>query len=143
MSSTGLIVLSQLEKVSSLSEDEDILALFVCLASFTYEDDPWNCRRVQQKALALINTYLKPTLLPRILTRLLSDWVKPLFAKSRSSAITPQGRKSIKSLPTNTHSDFDIEAKPWKYRKMYIVTVFQWILKQLNVRSFQDWTGIY
>ena len=81
--------------------------------------------------------HLPPDHLPDLLHHLLQERVKPIFAKSKNPAITPQGRKAIDPLPTNDtmHSDLDIESKPWKYRVVYIVTVFRWILMHLNVRT--------
>lgn len=72
-----------------------------------------------------------------VLHALLEERIKPLFARSKNPAVTQQGRKAIDPLPINAtaHSDMDVEAKPWKYRDMYIVTVFQWVLKHLDVSS--------
>jgi len=67
---------------------------------------------------------------------LLRERIKPLFAKSKNSAITPAGRKAITPLPVPIQHGVDEEVlKPWKYGDCYIVTVLEWVLQQLDVCS--------
>jgi len=67
---------------------------------------------------------------------LLRERIKPLFAKSKNPAVTPAGRKAITPLPVPIeHGVDEVEIKPWKYGDCYIVTVFEWVLQQLDVCS--------
>lgn len=77
----------------------------------------------------------RPTRIQTLLTKLLHENVKPAFAKSKNSAVTPAGRKAISALPPKLEASIDeIKLKPWKYSQVYIVTVFEWILRHLDVR---------
>ena len=72
----------------------------------------------------------------QLATDLLKEKIKPLFAKSKNPAITAAGRKAISPLPVPIeHSIDESELKPWKCRDVYIVTVFEWALRQLDVLS--------
>ena len=137
MSLSGILVLSRLQEAKPLSADESVVAILTCLASFTNLNDPWTCPKARDHACSLSGVYAGSGNLSTILTGLLQERVKPLFAQTRNPAITQQGRKAIDPLPiaTAAHSDLDDENKPWKYRNAYIVTVFQWGLSQLDVRT--------
>lgn len=133
----GLGLLSHLQKEFPLSKEEPTIDLFACLASYSNTSDSWTSLEARNSAQYLLEDYVSSECLPATLTDLLTERVKPLFAKSKNPAITPQGRKAIDPRPNNdnAHSDLDAEAKPWKYQDVYIVTVFQWILGQLYVGS--------
>lgn len=90
-----------------------------------------------QQARSLAENSVLPENISGVLHALLHERIKPLFARSKNPAVTQQGRKAIDPLPVNAtaHSDIDVEAKPWKYRDMYIVTVFRWVLKHLDVST--------
>ncbi len=137
MSLSGILLLSRLEKVQPLSEDESVVTIFTCLASFTDSSDPWTCPEAREHAYSLSEHYAASAALSTILTGLLQARVKPLFARTKNPAITQEGRKAIDPLlsAATAHSDLDGETKPWKYRDAYIVTVFQWILNHLDVRT--------
>lgn len=131
----GLLLLSRLPKDVPLDSDDSTVPVFSCLASFSDESDPWTSPKTQELACSLAKEYAVPDHLPALLHGLLQERIKPLFAKSKNPAITQQGRKAIDPLPSNgtAHGDLDTESKPWKYRDVYIVTVFRWILKHLDV----------
>lgn len=137
MSLSGIFLLSLLQEAKPLSEDESVVTILTCLASFTDLNDPWTCPEARDHACSLSGIYAASGNLSTILTGLLQERVKPLFAKTKNPAITQQGRKAINPLPiaTAAHSDLDEESKPWKYRDSYIVTVFQWVLSHLDVRT--------
>lgn len=137
MSLSGIQLLSRLENIEPLSEDESVVTILTCLASFTDLNDPWTYSEAKDHACVLSEHYAATANLSTILTGLLQARVKPLFAKTKNPAITQQGRKAIDPLPSaaTAHSDLDGETKPWKYRDAYIVTVFQWGLNHLDVRT--------
>ena len=132
----GLAVLSHLQEWAPMSPREPNVAVLTCLASFSNEDDAWNCSKAREQALVLAEDYINSSHLPALLTRILQTRIKPLFSKSTNPAITRQGRKAIDPIPSNAtlHSDLDASTKPWKYRDVYIVTAFQWVLNHLSVR---------
>lgn len=137
MSLSGILLLAHLQKIQPPSEDKHVVTILACLASFTDSNDPWTSPEARDHACFLSEAYAASTNLSTILTGLLQERVKPLFAKTKNSAITQQGRKAINPLPSaaTAHSDLDGEAKPWKYRDAYIVTAFQWVLNHLDVRT--------
>ena len=140
MSLAGILLLARLQKTEPLSEDEHVLTILTCLASYTDPIDPWTCPQARDHACSLSEDYAASENLPTVLTGLLLERIKPLFAGTSNPAITHQGRKAIHPLPSaaTAHGDLDGEAKPWKYRDAYSVTVFQWALKYLDVRDSID-----
>lgn len=133
----GLQLLSHLQELLPVSPPESTIMLYTCLASFSDSDDAWTSQTAEQQAQDLAETSITPDQIPGLIHALLEERVKPLFARSRNPAITQQGRKAINPLPipTSASIDVDVEAKPWKYGDMYIVTVFQWVLHHLDVSS--------
>ncbi|MCJ1461368.1 hypothetical protein MMC28_011750 [Mycoblastus sanguinarius] len=140
MNLKGLSLMSHLQKLTPLSKDESNVKVLTCLAAFTDENDPWTCPGAQKKASVLIKDYLNSSNQPILFSRLLQERVRPLFARSKNPAITPQGRKAINPLPSTAiaNSDLDDAVKPWKYRDVYIVTVFQWVLDHLDESSVES-----
>ena len=112
----------------------------ICLASFTRANDPWTSHVSLAEASSLLGVYVKmskaePGRFQALLTNLLCEYVKPAFVKSKNSAITPAGRKAITALPPRLEASIDeTKSKPWKYGQIYLITVFEWILGQLDVR---------
>ena len=136
MGEMGLILLSNLE-ISDIPSNEGLsVDILICLSSYSDASDPWTSLEAQKQALDLLN---KLDHLPTYYTNVLRDRIKPLFAMSKNPAVTPQGRRAIDPLPSNYTAliDADAEIKPWKYRRIYLITVFQWILGQLNVSLYQ------
>jgi len=133
----GLLLLSHLQKLAPLSSKDSKTAVYTCLASFGDDSDPWTSSEAGKLARSLAEDMVVPEKISEVLHALLQEKIRPLFAKVKNPAVTQQGRKAIDPLPIDTtaHSDRDVEAKPWKYRDMYIVTVFQWVLKHLNVST--------
>lgn len=140
MSLQGLSILSHLQKLAPFSSNESSIALYTCLASFSDDSDPWTSSKATEEARSLAEDSVVSENIPGVLHALLQERIKPLFARSKNPAVTQQGRKAIDPLPINAtvHSDMDVEAKPWKYRDMYIVTVYQWVLKRLDVSPFDS-----
>ena len=137
MSLSGLVLLARLQKLKPPSEDEHVVSILTCLASFTDLNDSWTCSKAKDQAHSLLENHTFYGKLSTAFTRLLQERIKPLFAKTNNPAITQQGQRAIDPLPSSAtaHSDLDDEAKPWKYRNAYSVTVFQWVLEHLDVRT--------
>ena len=139
-----LRLISHLQELDVPSIEESPVDLFLALASFTHPEDSWTTQASYEQANDLLYIYLKPLRtnpekLETLLTSLLREKVKVLFSKSKNPSITEAGRKAIFPLPAPMeHSIDETDIKPWKYRDIYIVTVFEWILKHLDVRSLND-----
>ena len=135
----GLRLLFHLTGPVALLNEDPSAALLTSLASFKDPRDPWTSQEASTEAHALLEHYLDgtkgvPKKLDALLTALLREKVKPLFAKSKSKEITEQGRKAISAVPCPfVSSDLEATIKPWKHQDVYIVTVLKWILGQLTV----------
>ena len=108
-----------------------------CISAFTHVKDPWTRLESIEVAQGLLTSYLEiidPRQCGELINSLLRETVRPLFTKSKSNAITGQGRKAINpSRGDLVALGSDIEVKPWKHRQVYVVTVFRWALEQLSV----------
>ena len=137
MSISGILLLARLQDIEPLSGNEHVVAILNCLASFTDLSDPWTCPKSSDCACSLLKNYAAFENPSTAFTGLLQERIKPLFAEAKNPAITQQGRRAINPIHSSAtaHIDLDSEAKPWKYRDAYSVTVFQWVLKQLDVRT--------
>lgn len=135
MSLHGLSLLSHLQEIIPLSSQVSRTAVYTCLTSFSEDSDPWVSSEAEDLARSLAEDIVVPEKISEVIYALLQEKIRPLFAKVKNPAVTQQGRKAIDPLriDTTAHSDMDVETKPWKYRDMYIVTVFQWVLKHLDV----------
>lgn len=137
---TGLRLLLHLRRIEDSYGHELPAGVMICLASFTHADDPWTSQISLAEASSLLGVYVKmlkaePGQFQTLLTNLLREHVKPAFVKSKTSAITPAGRKAMIALPPRHEASIDeTKSKPWKYGQVYIITVFEWILGQLDVR---------
>ena len=134
----GLLLLCHLRRLLPPPQDGPDgpdTAVLTCLAAFSDKNDPWNSSSAQELASDLIKDYTGSSRLPSMLTSILQKHVKALFSRTENPAITPQGRKAINPRPSNIamHSDLDAEIKPWKFRNVYIVTVFRWVLQCFDV----------
>lgn len=142
MKSAGLQLLSHLDRLR-LSGPEASATLIACLASSTNPQDPWTSLDSYDLAQALLSNHLRikdsqtirkpPQTHDALLKDLLLNHVKPLFVKSKNPLLTAQARKAISPLPgPNVPSDLESSNKPWKFQSPHIVTIFQWILTQLD-----------
>ena len=149
MNVAGISLLSHLEEMYPLADEEEqeeeeerretTVSLVVCLSSFTDPRDQWSGPEASQLAHLLLSTILQrfrveTKRLQALIAVLLKTRVKPLFAKSRNPTVTAQGRKAIDPAPTiYMVGEAESEIKPWKFQHVYIVTVFRWILQNLDV----------
>lgn len=138
MKVAGLRLLSHLQDLQVPRSDSSA-ALLACLATFTNLEDLWTNEDAFNLAHSMLAKHLEsvkhaaPNRFDSLITQLLLDYVKPLFLKCKSSVLTDQGRKAIAPLPGNAvPSDFESGSKPWKFQSPHIVTIFQWILEQLD-----------
>lgn len=145
MNLAGLHLLSHLERIHPAYDKKSTLSLLSCVISFLKPQEAWSSPEIADLANAFTCRILdgfecKQQKIQFAIIGLLEDHVKPQFAMSRSSALTGQGRKAI-YLATNNqiYSDDEAQIKPWKFDHVYIVTVLQWIMENLDVRIFDAW----
>jgi len=148
MAVAGMRLLSHLQHLVPGFQEQSSpdLDLVICLASFTDDRDTWTRPEALEAATTLLDDYLvrfttdDPNALTKLLTNLLQTRLRPRFAKSKTNAITEQGRKAAFPLPNAAEtSGGETEVKPWKYTEVYIVTVFRWILRHLTVWVPSQW----
>lgn len=142
MNLAGLHLLSHLERICPTHDRKSTLSLLSCVISFLEPQEAWSSPETAELANAFTGRILndfecKQQKVQFAIIGLLEDHVKPQFAMSKSSALTGQGRKAIYLTTDNqTYSDDEARIKPWKFDHMYIVTVLQWIMENLDVRIF-------
>lgn len=73
----------------------------------------------------------------------LTDFLRPLFAKSRPATVTVSGRPAAFPEPPSRYGQGEgfgggeeiLNAKPWKYTRRYAVTVFGWAVENTDVSN--------
>ena len=134
MSVSGILLLARLQHIEPLSDDEHVVNVLTCLASFTDLTDPWTCSKARDHAYLLSEAYAYSENLQTSITGLLQERIKPLFARTKYPAITQQSFNPLASAAV-AHNELAGDAKPWKYGNAYSVTVFLWVLKHSDVRN--------
>ena len=125
---------------SHLRSRDPAIDLVTCLASYTDSRDPWITPEANHDAGQILQSLLEDAgtaTEAKVLSQVLTESVKPRFVKSKSPAVTEQGRRVIHPLPQPLEaSDTETSNKPWKFRDVYIVTVYRWVLSRLDVSPF-------
>lgn len=141
MAVAGIRLLTHLQGLVPALRDSLPVGLVTSLASYTDARDAWTESEAANAANALLEervrvcTAAESKFTSDLITELLQDRIKPLFMKSKNTAITAQGRKADFPLPAAIEpSASEVELKPWKFRDLYIVPVFGWVLSMLDVR---------
>ena len=136
----GLHLLSRLQRITSNQDGDQLLRLIVCLAAFTDQRDPWSSPAASEQAVLNLDRILEvgerdgqPNI-QATLTDLLQLHVKPVFVKFKTPTITKQGRRAIDpALRTVVPHESEEETQPWKFSKAYTVSIYGWVLGQLDV----------
>lgn len=143
-STVAIRVLVILNSVLPIPKHTKPQAVIVSLAAFTDERDSWVAAEACHTATDLLQAYLDDTRqtkgeFPSVAGALLKDHIRPLFAKSKNPAITSKGRKNIRTVQAGYDLNLvDPESRLWKYRYPYIVSLFRWILQNINVRVLSE-----
>lgn len=145
-SSIGTSVLHCLNSILAIHKlDHEVqVEVITALAAFTRRADPWTTEQALHQASSLLNTYkssaaavckAKDGSLVPLLGDMLKNVVKPAFARTKTQAITPAGRRAEHPIPAPRldPSLFDEGSKPWKYKDVYVATVLGWIVEQYRV----------
>ena len=139
MAAAGLRLLSHLHGLTPSIVSESSVEMFLCLAAFTDERDQWTSPEAFEEAKTMLENYVDlskdgTVKAQALITRTLLTEIKPLFAKTKNPAITQQGRKAIRPIPgAPKGTDLENESKPWKFHDIHIITVFRWLLMNLDV----------
>lgn len=114
--------------------------VLLSLLVFTSSRDPWTTPPSLSSAQLLLSKYAHQTQTTEFLINyILQSIIRPLFSKSKPSAITSSGRKAMpSSAPPKRFeaADMDRSTKPWKYEAVYSVTVFRRAVEHTPVRPF-------
>ncbi|CDM31237.1 hypothetical protein CBS147339_60 [Penicillium roqueforti] len=115
---------------------DNVADILLAGACFVNQQNPWVTSESYNATSMLMNvwvqdTHLANTFWPAI-DFILKERIRPLFAKTKNSAITSAGRKNFhpQTLPRFGSSDLDASAKPWKTTDVYVESVLSWILSQ-------------
>lgn len=109
------------------------------LIAFTDKGDPWTVQNSISRVQAIL-FQCKEQLESKgfLVDFLLRDTIRPLFLKSKPAAITATGRKAMPtSAPPRRFeaADMDPANKPWKFKNVWAITVFSWVVEQAEVRD--------
>ncbi|KAL4950207.1 hypothetical protein BDW69DRAFT_197456 [Aspergillus filifer] len=142
-SALALFGIQALNSVLPLREAEAVEDVIMSVASFTSEADPWTTDKTRGSSRRILNDFIETSdssFYWATIESILRSRVRPLFAKSKNTAITESGRKNFHPVPLPRFdlSILDPESKPWKTRDAYIITVFSWVLSQYKTADLGE-----
>ncbi|KAI0428835.1 hypothetical protein F5Y09DRAFT_357364 [Xylaria sp. FL1042] len=82
----------------------------------------------------------------------LTGFLRPIFAKSRSTGVTASGRPAAFPEPSSRYTQGDgfgggaddiTVMKPWKYKQQYAITVFEWSVENADTDLLQEHWPLY
>ncbi|RDW80823.1 hypothetical protein BP5796_05521 [Coleophoma crateriformis] len=121
--------LIQLDTHVALKLENQVL---LSLIAFTDKRDVWTSQKSLSKAQAILSRCSEQVRSKEFLVDfLLRETIQPLFSKTKPAAITSTGRKAMPtSAPPRRFetADMDPANKPWKFKDLWAVTVFNWIV---------------
>lgn len=111
--------------------------VLLAIVAFTSTRDPWTTFLTSQYAYVLLDTFKTQSLNDEFLIKfVLSDFIRPLFSKSRPETVTVSGRRAMpSSAPLRPHNfkEAEMAMKPWRYDYPYSITVFEWAVNNVSV----------
>lgn len=117
--------------------DEESEIMFSVIA-FSDVRDPWTTTASAELAQNILLEYASRVESHEfIINQVLQKFIRSLFSKSKPSAITSTGRKAMPtSAPPKKHDfkESDRSAHPWKYDRVYSITIFGWAVNKVSVR---------
>ncbi|TLD21309.1 hypothetical protein PspLS_08944 [Pyricularia sp. CBS 133598] len=120
---------------------EDLIGPQVLVTAIAYLDPdlPWTTPAASQLAHDIIEAIVSATDVNKdavIVDRILKDYLRPLFTRSRPDTVTDSGRKAhFAPEPESTGGALDKEtraAKPWKHVDLRAVPAFAWALREAD-----------
>ena len=99
------------------------------------------------RAVSLLGSVPKESPLSEdVLSSLLTDVLKPLFASTPNPSLTPGGRKNLVSAPPTTGRFntplLEIERKPWKQGSSWSIHILRYIIYQYESRPASSRKGL-
>ncbi|RYP35519.1 hypothetical protein DL767_003773 [Monosporascus sp. MG133] len=125
----GLHILSKLRAKHHIKLSD---ATLISTTAFINTEDPWTTTESASLARELLDECFQPQSQEKrtkfITEDILSNFLRPLFSKSRPATVTASGRKAEFVEPSRyDNASAEAEArKPWKYGQRYAITVFEW-----------------
>ena len=140
MAAAGLRLISHLYPFLTFTSLTSSLDLITCLASYSNPEEAWVWPGSEVIAMGLLrkatdsSSAVCQNSFNLIAHSFLKDRVQPLFTRSKNKAVTEQGRKSINAVPGRVSAtEQETTDKPWKYQSVHLLTVFHWMIQQLDV----------
>jgi hypothetical protein len=132
----GMLSLEHLGHIPLLSTTQTDPAILLSLLSFTDPKDLWTCPKAHALALQILSQNESQLRSQGFIGGyILTDYLRPLFSKSNPSGITSRGRKSINPDPRPSYdtSRSDPASKPWKFKYISAITIFNWVVTNAEV----------
>ncbi|RYP17294.1 hypothetical protein DL765_004585 [Monosporascus sp. GIB2] len=136
----GLKILSKLRAKHHITLGPSTL---ISITAFINTEDPWTTIESASLARELLDERFQPQSREQrskfITEDILSDFLRPLFSKSRPATVTASGRKAEFVEPSRyDNANAEAEArKPWKHGQRYAITVFEWAVSQSDEQLLQ------
>ena len=132
----ALRVIRHLERVVPLNEHARCADVFLGLAIYTNIRESWTTQATFDEATSLLHIHQKTAKSPAVMIEhVLAGTVRPLFALSKTAAVTAQGRRAIAPQRQRCEAIGSEKAlKPWKFEQRYLLSVVRWVLQNLDVR---------
>ncbi|RYP25512.1 hypothetical protein DL768_011476 [Monosporascus sp. mg162] len=134
--SRGTLGLKILSKLRAEHHIKLSAATLISITAFINTEDPWTTTESASLARELLEVCFQPQSQEQrtkfITEDILSNFLRPLFSKSRPATVTASGRKAEFVEPSRyDNASAEAEArKPWKYGQRYAITVFEWAVLQ-------------
>lgn len=140
---TSIFALNSLSLLISydlIPETRTMSEVLLGLLAFTQLGDSWNSKAAYDISMDTLNGRPQEVLTEAfIVDYVLKGFLRPLFATSTPQTVTSQGRKApngnLGTRIAEMASSPDAISKPWKFRDIYSVTVFKWVVAKADVRS--------
>ncbi|KAI0889580.1 uncharacterized protein GGS22DRAFT_182924 [Annulohypoxylon maeteangense] len=139
----GLLAIEQLINTPLKAPLQLRPSVLLRLTAFTDVADPWAtaessalARKLLEAQLQILDESQTKSL---IVEEILTTFLRPLFSKSRSTAVTASGRKAefVEQSRYDTVDRETPETKPWKYTHRYAITVFSWAVEHSDSTLLQ------
>ncbi|KAH8696710.1 ATP :tRNA-specific tRNA nucleotidyltransferase [Talaromyces proteolyticus] len=132
--SLAISCIQTLNSIFPAAEAANLADIITALASFTNKRDPWTTSISYSGALAVLGLFVqtRKTVFWEVLEQICVSKIRPIFAKTKTPAITAAGRKNLHPTPQPRFDGniFNPEAKPWKHVNVYVTTVLEWLLSE-------------
>ncbi|RYP02589.1 hypothetical protein DL764_005715 [Monosporascus ibericus] len=141
--SRGALGLSILSKLRTKHHIKVSASTLISITAFINTEDPWTTTESARLARELLDECFQAQSQEQrtkfITEDILSNFLRPLFSKSRPATVTASGRKAEFMEPSRyDNASAEAEArKPWKYGQRHAITVFEWAVLQSDEKLLQ------